>query len=55
MLLREAVLRNTDWVIGVVVYTGPETKVLMNSSKGKPKMSNIERLINQTVIVMALI
>ena len=55
MLLKEAILRNTAWVIGVVVYTGPETKVLMNNSTGKQKMSNIERFINRTAIVMALI
>lgn len=36
MLLRGALLRNTAWVHGVVVYTGHETKLMMNSTKGMP-------------------
>lgn len=34
MLLRGALLRNTAWVHGVVVYTGHETKLMKNSTKG---------------------
>lgn len=28
---------NTTWVYGLVVYTGKETKVRLNSIRGKPK------------------
>jgi phospholipid-transporting ATPase len=31
LLLKGASLQNTDWVIGLVVYTGEETKIMMNS------------------------
>ena len=35
-------LRNTDWIIGVVVNTGHDTKVMMSNTKTKPKHSNLE-------------
>ena len=31
LLLRGSSLRNTDWVYGVAIYTGHDTKVMMNS------------------------
>lgn len=31
LLLRGAQLRNTSWVYGVVVFTGHETKLMLNS------------------------
>ena len=31
LLLRGAQLRNTPWVYGVAVYTGHESKLMMNS------------------------
>ena len=33
MLMRGSSLRNTEWVYGVAIYTGHDTKVMMNSSK----------------------
>jgi magnesium-transporting ATPase (P-type) len=37
VLLRGSSLRNTQWVYGVAVYTGHDSKVMMNSSNNKPK------------------
>ena len=31
LLLKGTVLKNTKWVIGFVVYTGQETRIMMNS------------------------
>lgn len=31
MLLRGAKLKNTKWIVGVVIYTGHDAKLLMNS------------------------
>ena len=55
LLLKEAHLRNTDWIIGIVVYSGHETKVLMNSKKGKYKISSVETFINRTVVRVVLV
>ena len=39
VLLRGVVLRQTDWARGVVVYTGRETKIQMNSADPPSKVS----------------
>jgi phospholipid-transporting ATPase len=41
-LLRGSSLKNTDWVLGIVVYTGHQTKIMLNSSKSKNKRSFLE-------------
>lgn len=35
LLLRDTVLKNTEWVIGIAVNLGKETKIMMNSKKPK--------------------
>lgn len=52
LLLRGSSLRNTDWVLGFVVYAGHQTKIMMNSSSAKFKMSRIERLTNKQIIIV---
>jgi len=53
-LLRGAVLSNTDWIIGVVVYAGHDTKLLRNMGKGKYKQTHIEKLLNKVVIFLII-
>ena len=43
MMLRGCKLKNTDWVIGTVIYTGDDTGIMMNSCEPHTKASNIER------------
>ncbi|KAI7866455.1 hypothetical protein BDF14DRAFT_1743655 [Spinellus fusiger] len=50
VLLRGCVVRNTDWVIGMVVYTGNETKIMLNSGKTPSKRSKIAKATNPHVI-----
>ncbi|CAG9329527.1 unnamed protein product [Blepharisma stoltei] len=46
LLLRGCVLKNTKHVFGVVVYTGIETKIVLNSKAAPSKMSNVLRTMN---------
>lgn len=50
-LLRGSVIRNTKWVIGVVVYTGGESKIMLNGGSTPAKRSRIIRTLNFNVIV----
>ena len=45
--LRGCFLRNTDLIIGLVVYTGMDTKIMKNLKKPLHKVSNIMRLMNR--------
>jgi len=50
ILLRGSSLRNTEWVYGVAIYTGHESKIMMNSSKSKAKLSKIEKAVNKYLV-----
>ena len=56
VLLRGCVLRNTDFVIGVVVNTGHDTKIMMSSAGTPSKSSNLENNTSQQIfwIIMLL-
>ncbi|KAI0320024.1 phospholipid-translocating P-type ATPase [Amylostereum chailletii] len=51
LLLRGCSLRNTAWVIGLVVFTGPDSKIMLNGGETPSKRSKIERETNFNVIV----
>lgn len=55
ILLRGAMLRNTEWVLGVACFTGEDTKLAKNSIKTPSKFSRLDELMNQTVILILLI
>ncbi|XP_004587525.2 phospholipid-transporting ATPase VB [Ochotona princeps] len=46
LLLRGCTIRNTEVAVGIVIYTGHETKALLNNSGPRYKRSKIERRIN---------
>lgn len=50
LLLRGCSLRNTEWILGVVVFTGQETKIMLNSGMTPSKRSRIARELNWDVI-----
>ncbi|KAJ2806205.1 phospholipid transporting ATPase, partial [Coemansia guatemalensis] len=50
LLLRGSVLRNTAWAVGVVVFTGDESKIMMNAGETPSKRSRIERMMNFQVL-----
>ena len=48
-LVRGSVLRNTEWVIALVVYTGVDTKLVRNSRHPPSKLSQLDRLVNRAI------
>ena len=50
-------LRNTEHVYGLVVYTGEETKLSKNMTEGPLKRSNVEKLVDRLIrfIFIALV
>ena len=54
-LLRGSSLRNTDWVTGIVVFTGHDTKIMMNSASARAKKSRIEVLTNKMIFSVFII
>lgn len=55
ILLRGCTLRNTKWVIGLVVFTGADTKIMMNGGDTPSKRSKIEKETNFNVIMNFII
>lgn len=51
LLLRGCQIRNTEFVTGVVAYTGPHSKIIMNSGKTPSKRSRIEKQMNPQIIL----
>lgn len=51
LLLRGCTVRNTAWIIGLVVFTGPDTKIYLNGGKTPSKQSKIAKETNFNVIV----
>lgn len=49
VLLRGHVIRNTRWVIANVVFTGVDTKIMLNSGETPSKRSEIEKELNEEV------
>lgn len=45
-------MRNTDFIIGIAVFTGHDTKLMMNTKETPHKTSRIERLTNNLVLLV---
>jgi phospholipid-translocating ATPase len=51
LLLRGCTVRNTDWIIGLVVFTGADTKIMLNGGETPSKRSKIEKETNFNVVM----
>ncbi|EDZ72501.1 YER166Wp-like protein, partial [Saccharomyces cerevisiae AWRI1631] len=51
VLLRGCTLRNTKWAMGVVMFTGDDTKIMLNSGITPTKKSRISRELNFSVVI----
>eukprot|EP00026_Physarum_polycephalum_P000158 Phypoly_transcript_00158.p1 GENE.Phypoly_transcript_00158~~Phypoly_transcript_00158.p1 ORF type:complete len:1281 (-),score=198.53 Phypoly_transcript_00158:23-3865(-) len=55
VVLRGTVLKNTEHIYGLVVYTGKETKVEQNTIPPPQKRSNVEKGVNTKLIWLFLL
>ena len=55
LLLRGSSLRNTEWIIGIAVYTGHDSKVMMNQSSSPNKLSKIEKASQYYIVMMIVL
>eukprot|EP01006_Ploeotia_vitrea_P037446 TRINITY_DN66130_c1_g13_i1.p1 TRINITY_DN66130_c1_g13~~TRINITY_DN66130_c1_g13_i1.p1 ORF type:complete len:1244 (+),score=678.78 TRINITY_DN66130_c1_g13_i1:33-3764(+) len=55
ILLRGAKLSDTDWAIGVVIYTGTDTKIVRNASDPPHKRSKMEHTMNKQMYMIFII
>ncbi|TPX13888.1 uncharacterized protein E0L32_005588 [Thyridium curvatum] len=49
VLLRGCNLRNTEWALGIVIFTGHDTKIMMNAGITPSKRARIARELNYNV------
>uniref|UniRef100_A0A8B9LU73 Phospholipid-transporting ATPase n=1 Tax=Astyanax mexicanus TaxID=7994 RepID=A0A8B9LU73_ASTMX len=54
ILLRGCTLRNTEWCFGLVLFGGPDTKLMQNSGKSVFKRTSIDHLMNVLVLIVSL-
>lgn len=54
LLLRGSRLRNTKWVLGVVAYTGKESKIAQNARSVPSKQSNLDKVRVWTCVLCRL-
>ena len=52
MLLRGCMLKNSHFIYGLVVYTGAETRIQMNSAAAPLKIGSFDHFLNMQVAVL---
>ena len=55
VLLRGGKLKNVDYVYGITIYTGKDSKLLKNINHSSLKFSNIDRKLNYIVVYILII
>ena len=49
ILLRDSKLRNTEYIYGVIIFSGHDTKVMQNTTDPPSKRSGIERKMDKII------
>jgi phospholipid-transporting ATPase len=52
ILLRGCMLRNTEWICGLAIFTGHDTKLMQNSNEAPTKRSQVERKMNIMIFIL---
>jgi phospholipid-transporting ATPase len=54
MLLRGCMLKNSQYILGLVVYTGAETRIQMNSAAAPLKVGSFDHFLNMQVAILIM-
>jgi len=54
-LFKGAMIRNVKWVLGMVAYTGTDTKIQQNGAEARFKISSVERKLHKMIVVLFLL
>ena len=52
LLLKGTKLRNTEWILGIIIYAGHNTKLMQNAKKPKIKYSRIDLFLNKLLLAI---
>ena len=52
LMPQKAELKAGEWVLGLVVYTGPETKASLNGARQTHKVTALEKRVNRLVLIL---
>eukprot|EP00347_Sterkiella_histriomuscorum_P010576 403375747 len=55
LVLRGCTLKNTRHIIGIIVYTGHDTKIFRNQQNSKFKMSGIQKGTNRQIVIVVIL
>ena len=55
LLLKGAKLRNTGWIVGIVIYTGHNCKIMKNAKEPRIKYSSVEGLMNKMLVFILIV
>ena len=53
--IRGAKLKNTEFIYGIIIYTGKETKIMKNIVKHKAKSASIDKWVDNIVIIILIL
>lgn len=53
-VLRGCKLRNTGHIYGIIVFTGPESKIMQNAAKAQFKFSTLEKMMNHSIVIVLI-
>ena len=55
VLLRGVTVRNTEWIAGIVLNTGDDTKIVMSSTEKTYKQSRLDGMVNSQLLAMVVL
>jgi phospholipid-translocating P-type ATPase (flippase) len=55
LCLRGCSMRNTKWAVCLVLFTGKQTKLMLNSRMAKLKRSNVDKIVDKILYVLFVI